>query len=508
VKKILSLIVAVTYLGAVLSAPVYAAIKSGSTCSPKGATASAPGIKYTCVKSGNKLIWAKDITPKISLSQSPSQNVKVGDSCVSVNDAPIKLAKSLLYCAKQGDGKNRYIQFNLQIPSVSNPISPKPLSACQPPDLRGDIPEGNFSTAITYPAGPVKLSNKGILRIAVVPIDFSDVPGTQSPLTLYGTDLKKISMWFEAFSNSKLKIQYQTSDKWYRALKTSNYYNVGEGLNTNIEGKSTNQLIQEYIDLTASNFNYSEPDAIIFLYPPETPNINNSFAELLPIKINSGIKTPFEMSIASANRAYGPAWSWIVHEMLHQMGLAMHFPVNPPNWGIEWGGFTSTPVLLPWNQGILDWINSDQYYCAVKESLSNTKLTLLPLENPGKGLHSAFIRISESEVMMIVSHRKGAWSANVSDSFYGSMVAIIDTTKQTSWNGEHSGEDKMDGTLFAKSGVYLHPDRSFATPRVWTRTETGDWGALMLLGDVVSYKGVVVKLVESNNFDTFQISKS
>ena len=214
------------------------------------------------------------------------------------------------------------------------------------------------------------------------------------------------------------------------------------------------------------------------------------------------------MSLASANRKYGPAWIWLTHEMLHRMGLAMHFPVNPPNWGIEWGGFTTTPVLLPWNQGILDWINSDQYYCIKKEDLVNEKLTLLPLEIPGAGLHSAFIRISNSEVMMVVSHRKGEWSRDATDSFYGSMVAIIDTTKQTSWNGEHSGEDKMDGSIFPKSGVYLHPDRNFATPRVWTRTETGDWGALMYLGDSVSYKGVVVKLIASNNYDTLQISKN
>ena len=502
-KRSIACIVALAFIGILISTPATAAIKAGDICKTKGLIGSSPTKKFTCIKLGKKLVWNQGVLRTDQVSTS-----KVGDICTLGTQPPLKLPTSVLFCVKQGDGKSRFIEFLAQSPRITNPTSPSLLSTCQPPDLRGGIAEGSFNWAITYPAGPVTLANKGTLKIAVVPIDFSDVPGTVPPLTLYGTELKTMASWFNSYSNGKLRIEFQTGERWNRALKTTDYYDVGEGINVNIEGESTREIIQEFVNLTKSNFEYSQSDAVIFLYPENTPNIKNSFAENQPITINSQTKEIFEMSLASANRKYGPAWIWLTHEMLHRMGLAMHFPVNPPNWGIEWGGFTTTPVLLPWNQGILDWINSDQYYCIKKEDLVNEKLTLLPLEIPGAGLHSAFIRISNSEVMMVVSHRKGEWSRDATDSFYGSMVAIIDTTKQTSWNGEHSGEDKMDGSIFPKSGVYLHPDRNFATPRVWTRTETGDWGALMYLGDSVSYKGVVVKLIASNNYDTLQISKN
>jgi hypothetical protein len=154
----------------------------------------------------------------------------------------------------------------------------------------------------------------------------------------------------------------------------------------------------------------------------------------------------------------------------------------------------------------LEWLNPDQYYCVEKSNVSKANLTLFPLGSPGPGLHSAFIRVSNSEVISVVSNRKGPWSVDLPDSYYGVMVAVIDTTKQTSFNGEHSGEDKQDGVLFPKSGVYLQPQNSWPKNRIWTKTETGDWGSLLYLGDSVTYKGIQVKVIASDNFDTVEIS--
>ena len=48
-----------------LATPVNAAApKAGATCSKAGATSTSGGIKYTCIKSGKKLIWSKGIAVK------------------------------------------------------------------------------------------------------------------------------------------------------------------------------------------------------------------------------------------------------------------------------------------------------------------------------------------------------------------------------------------------------------------------------------------------------------
>ena len=62
-----------------LSSPVYAAApKAGSKCTKAGQTSTSAGIKYTCVKSGKKLVWNKGVAvkkpaPVPSANPSPSE---------------------------------------------------------------------------------------------------------------------------------------------------------------------------------------------------------------------------------------------------------------------------------------------------------------------------------------------------------------------------------------------------------------------------------------------------
>jgi hypothetical protein len=64
VKKWTTLTVTV-FLVLTLAGPVQAATpKAGAKCTKAGATATAAGKKFTCVKSGNKLVWNKGVTVK------------------------------------------------------------------------------------------------------------------------------------------------------------------------------------------------------------------------------------------------------------------------------------------------------------------------------------------------------------------------------------------------------------------------------------------------------------
>ena len=145
---------------------------------------------YTCTKSGKKLLWSKGVVvpkPSSNPSSNPSPNpstvsaeLTAGLLCNSTTQAVVKVVGSTLYCVRHADGTTKFIGLKDQAPTVSNPVSPEKMSACQPPDLRNGIPNGNFRWAITYPATPVTLVNKGTLKMSVVPIDFTDVPATTS----------------------------------------------------------------------------------------------------------------------------------------------------------------------------------------------------------------------------------------------------------------------------------------------------------------------------------------
>jgi hypothetical protein len=49
------MIVLLAFIG--LTSPAQAAIKKGAACKKLGATVAVGGLKYSCVKSGKKLVW-------------------------------------------------------------------------------------------------------------------------------------------------------------------------------------------------------------------------------------------------------------------------------------------------------------------------------------------------------------------------------------------------------------------------------------------------------------------
>ena len=65
-------------LALVLLQPIAtAAVKAGAKCSKAGATSISAGKKFTCVKSGNKLIWNKGAVIPKAASPKPSQSASV-----------------------------------------------------------------------------------------------------------------------------------------------------------------------------------------------------------------------------------------------------------------------------------------------------------------------------------------------------------------------------------------------------------------------------------------------
>jgi hypothetical protein len=60
-RKLLAVLIAVSLFGL---APAHATVKSGAKCTKHKATSTVKGIKYTCIKSGNKLVWSKAVAVK------------------------------------------------------------------------------------------------------------------------------------------------------------------------------------------------------------------------------------------------------------------------------------------------------------------------------------------------------------------------------------------------------------------------------------------------------------
>ena len=77
-RKVLAVLIAVSLLGV---APANAAtVKAGTKCSKHNATTTVKGMKYTCIKSGNKLVWSKGVpVKKAALKQGVCPPVAAAD---------------------------------------------------------------------------------------------------------------------------------------------------------------------------------------------------------------------------------------------------------------------------------------------------------------------------------------------------------------------------------------------------------------------------------------------
>jgi hypothetical protein len=77
-RKVLAVLIAVSLLGI---APANAAtVKAGTKCSKHKATTTVKGMKYTCIKSGSKLVWSKGVpVKKAALKQGVCPPVAAAD---------------------------------------------------------------------------------------------------------------------------------------------------------------------------------------------------------------------------------------------------------------------------------------------------------------------------------------------------------------------------------------------------------------------------------------------
>jgi hypothetical protein len=89
-----------------------AAVKSGATCKKVGQISTAAGIKYTCIKSGKKLVWSKGVGTKsapvtVPSPTSPSASAAPKSSCPTpLIQTPVDLSKvtSILYPGQERGG--------------------------------------------------------------------------------------------------------------------------------------------------------------------------------------------------------------------------------------------------------------------------------------------------------------------------------------------------------------------------------------------------------------------
>jgi M6 family metalloprotease-like protein len=95
-KKVLALIVSITFLGTFLSMPAFGAVRTGAICTKAGSTSTFSGKKFTCIKSGKKLVWDRG-----TLIVKPSTQSTQTQSTQTQSQIPVEASQGI-ECSVEG----------------------------------------------------------------------------------------------------------------------------------------------------------------------------------------------------------------------------------------------------------------------------------------------------------------------------------------------------------------------------------------------------------------------
>ncbi|CAN2226008.1 hypothetical protein MCEMRE191_01340 [Candidatus Nanopelagicaceae bacterium] len=552
-KKSFTIFVAIFIFAFQLNA--IAAVKAGSNCSKLGATSTYAGKKYTCIKSGKKLVWNKGVTvtkpvPAITPTPSPSPTqTSAPTPSPTATSAPFveggncekmgiqgKDSTGLLECRKIVGNKLIYIRITNNFEPIVNPTSPDPLTTCQLPDMRTTKlwPQ----PGIAFP--PVSIGDfkpAGNFKIVVVGIDFSDAPGKVNPSTYWDADLAVVDDWIKWYTNEKVKYNYLKVDKWLRAPRLATAYeNDGEapktGANTTFStaGVSDAEKTTEFLKIIESEADMSNVAAVWIYHPPSVEGKLTGQWYSRDVNYQSAKYG----KITSALFAIGgdtwysmrTRWGYWLHEMMHSHGIFGHYVKVPWRIGLMSTADSWSTALLSWDSLAQGWTNPENLYCVEKSKVTSVDLKLVPLEREQKGNRVAMIKLNDHQVLMVESHRKDKWSDGLAPGFTGVMVTLIDTTKNTTWdNPEGFANPSSIAQVLKIPGVNHGPYESVGTPHpnpgnmyqgvgiingigVSGDKEGWDQNYFMYQGESVTYEGIKISLSSTGDNDTIRIEKT
>lgn len=518
--------------------------KAGSVCSKVGIIKTFMGNKFLCVKKGKKLVWSKSSSSaKTSFSPTPSPSPSSIVSIVAPNPTPnpatvptpiptvttavsptigstcksqgeiIKSGEIELVCRLVANNENRFFSISNSFTAEVNPKSPDSLAVCRLSDQRPK-PIQPPGTQIAFPITPKYGSVKaGIQKIAVVGFDFDDSPGKGSPIEVFGSDLEKSQEFFDWYSNGKVKFEFTTYNQWIRLKNTTNSYQTDEHFGSVPGALKVEEMAQEFHAAVSNHINLSGFSSVWFTYPKDVKNLIYNYGlasgwNKYPSFFASG---PWNSLIAL------PLWTFFVHEMLHEQGLSGHSPKVPWRLGVLLNGNGYSSAINSWDELSVDWMTEEEIYCIDRQKLQPTKINLAPIERKQSGIHSIMIKLDESRVLVIESHRKGEFAPGMPDYGYGITLQVTDTRKITPWEGEEAtsiylkvSSQRRGGPEYGTRINNSRADNSGVNLFNGIGVSGARWGIdqsyLLLEGEKFSFEGITIEFLISGNTDLVSIT--
>ena len=397
----------------------------------------------------------------------------------------------------------------------SPPTAPSvDVSACKiPEDSLMRRQYGHLSSG--FPLLQTNFRNEGTFLVALVPIDFDDLPGDPGFRSRIDDQMQLVSDWYDMVSDGRVTIEWRVHDSWVRVPGKSTDFSLDRSRSDD------DRLALAAIEASDPLIDYTNVRSINFLLPADQTFMAEGVQGFLHSNFGYSNHRTDEGPISNYTLAgkyftapYRNLWSYWAHEMGHMFGMPDLYHVGSQWWNGQDLPYNNYPfsgfdmmssqdgpsrTLTSWVRFVFGWLDDSQIYCRPADGIEDLQVSLVPLDNKDEGFKSVVIPTGRNSAIVIDSRRP---NPRFDCPGTGSPTA--------SWSGR-------TGVLVYEIDLTLGHGEGFAKPvvptgRAMERLETCGTGpqlnALLRPGDSVTVQGLTIASVNSGMFDTIRITRT
>lgn len=488
-----------------------AAVRNRAMLRAKAACDYAKQLKPSLITSAKtQVVTAAKSVGRVALSlQVKGPIVRVGATCPTPG-AKAESSSGLVMCTllwHENRWSYQLVRGTGIFPGQTN-LEQLPVEQCKIKDQRPL--EARVGGSTSFPLVGDRVPAQGELTVAIIPIDYPDAPARKSPQSYIGKTLKEIDAWTKFFTENKVRYKWVVLDKWVRMPKESKYYVedksfVSDGnilTNTNKQLQSKEDMIYQVFSEAEKVLDLDSIDAAWVLSNPEAKLVDFPPGYANDQKVKTATKT-YDLSFWSIGtytfgnlpeKSHGrPLWSTMLHELGHAHGLAGHAPGN--EWTLD--HMTAGGVLNAWNGWLTGWIPDKEFVCLNGTKPGKHRVVLDSVDLNLGGPVAAVVRLSDHEVLVVESRKKGPFSIDQMTGFNAVTATYIDSTKLAERYDGNINKEKLYFSYYVR---IENPKRKFVPGTI-----APDTNIFAYLGDTLVHENVRIKVLNNKGFDTVEI---
>ena len=291
--------------------------------------------------------------------------------------------------------------------------------------------EGDPPQSKGFPFGYHVVPTDGVVDIAIIALDFPDVPGDPDLIEQWMSEIYNLEAWSEFVAGDKMQYRVHFVPQWLTTPREAKWYGC-EGCYRIIQGSYDNpgeyrlqpemDAIDEVLTALDDYYDWAEMEFAHFMFPPQA----EAAPHYVRLYSHGGVNTTPKageiflpvfggfMGWQAPEFTDFTVWDFVAHEVLHEQGLVGHGPYNGSMYSVMQYQHGYSRMLLSWEAFLLDWWNENHLACIQPEELEEPFIFEIDsLDENGitvEGPKNLMIPLNEEEIVVIEYRTDGPFS--------------------------------------------------------------------------------------------------